>query len=151
MYARTDYPPSADELHVPQNYGGNALTSEAAASAGADDVDEEVCPAVADAEAQPCAAHNPWECPPPKEESPPPRPPRKELFGLSSLLGKLPFGDMLGRLPLFGRPCDGADARHGVFDNSEDLLLIGLAAFLFFSPHGDRECAVLLLALVFLT
>ena len=31
----------------------------------------------------------------------------------------------------------------------EDLLIIGIAAFLFFSPSGDKECALILLALIF--
>ena len=33
----------------------------------------------------------------------------------------------------------------------EELLLIGLAAFLFFSESGDKECAVILILLIFFT
>ena len=32
----------------------------------------------------------------------------------------------------------------------EDLIIIGLAAFLFFSKSGDKECALMLLALIFI-
>ena len=33
---------------------------------------------------------------------------------------------------------------------TEEILLIGLALFLFFSESGDRECALILLALIFI-
>lgn len=32
---------------------------------------------------------------------------------------------------------------------TEELLILALAAFLFFSRDGDRECALMLLALLF--
>lgn len=32
----------------------------------------------------------------------------------------------------------------------EELIIIGLAAFLFFSKSGDKECALILLALIFI-
>ena len=34
---------------------------------------------------------------------------------------------------------------------AEELMLIGIAAYLFFSKEGDRECAIMLLALIFIT
>ena len=34
---------------------------------------------------------------------------------------------------------------------TEELLLLAAAAFLFFSKDGDKECAILILILVFLT
>ena len=33
----------------------------------------------------------------------------------------------------------------------EELIIIGLAAFLFFSKSGDKECALMILALIFIT
>lgn len=33
----------------------------------------------------------------------------------------------------------------------EELIIIGLAAFLFFSKSGDKECALMLLALIFIS
>ncbi len=34
---------------------------------------------------------------------------------------------------------------------AEEILIIGIAAFLFFSKDGDRECALMLVALLFIT
>ena len=61
----------------------------------------------------------------------------------SSFLSKLPFGDFLSKsikndffsLQNFGK---------------EEILIIAAAAFLFFSKEGDRECAIMLLLLLFL-
>lgn len=42
--------------------------------------------------------------------------------------------------------------KKGLFDikiGTEELLIIGIAAFLLFSKNGDRECSVLLLLLLF--
>ncbi len=62
----------------------------------------------------------------------------------SGLLSKLPFGNMLG--DVFG---------HGKFGiqklGTEELLIIAAAAFLFFSRDGDRECAILLVLLLFIS
>lgn len=33
---------------------------------------------------------------------------------------------------------------------TEELIIIGIAAFMFFSKNGDRECALILLALIFI-
>ena len=35
--------------------------------------------------------------------------------------------------------------------DAEDLLLLGLAAFLFLSKSGDKECAIILALLIFIT
>ena len=35
--------------------------------------------------------------------------------------------------------------------DAEDLLLLGLATFLFFSKNGDRECALILAMLIFIS
>ena len=60
-------------------------------------------------------------------------------------LGILESGGIFERI--FGK-----DIKPGIpkFD-SEDLLLLGLAAFLFFSKSGDRECAIILALLIFIT
>ena len=33
----------------------------------------------------------------------------------------------------------------------EEILILGVAAFLFFTKEGDKECAIMLLALLFIT
>ena len=58
----------------------------------------------------------------------------------SSLLSKLPLGGLLGkgvslRLPHIG---------------TEEILIIMAAAFLFLSEDGDKECALMLLLLLFI-
>ncbi len=64
-------------------------------------------------------------------------------------------GGFLGTLPFLGKILP-----KGIFGNqtersfklgTEELLIIAVAAFLFFSKDGDRECALLLLALLFIT
>ncbi len=60
------------------------------------------------------------------------------LGGLSGLFGKSLLKG--GNIPFF----------KGNFKlGTEELLLLALAAFLFFSKDGDRECALILLFLVF--
>ena len=58
--------------------------------------------------------------------------------GISSLLSELPLFSGLSSLglsvPKFG---------------AEDILIIATAAFLFFSKSGDKECAIMLLLLIF--
>ncbi|MBQ7315458.1 MAG: hypothetical protein IJW83_05590 [Clostridia bacterium] len=149
MYARTNYPPGAEDLHIPQNYGGTALSGEADAVTETDSpyIEASAEPNVAEDAAEPCNKRNPWEYPPkqpPKTE--------KSSFSLGSLLKKLPFSQLLGDLPLLGRLQGGG--LHGgktLFEDSEDLLLIAMAACLFFSSGGDKLCALILLALLFFT
>lgn len=66
-----------------------------------------------------------------------------------------PTGGILGTLPFLGRIIPkgifGNQALRGFKLGTEELLIIAVAAFLFFSKDGDRECALLLLALLFIT
>ena len=59
--------------------------------------------------------------------------------GISSFLSELPLFRGLGGLglsvPAFG---------------TEDILIIATAAFLFFSKSGDKECAIMILLLIFI-
>lgn len=58
------------------------------------------------------------------------------------------FRDLLPKgLGAFFAPREGEGGR---FFGTEELLLLGLAAFLFFSGEGDRECALILMILVFI-
>ena len=59
--------------------------------------------------------------------------------GLFSSLGHLPaVGELFGKLkfPSFG---------------GEEILILAVAAMLFFSKEGDKECALILLFLLFIT
>lgn len=59
--------------------------------------------------------------------------------GFFSSLTHLPaFGELFGKLkmPRFG---------------SEEILILAVAAFLFFTKEGDKECALILLFLLFIT
>ena len=63
---------------------------------------------------------------------------------LSGLFGKLPFGNLLGNV--FG------NGRLGLQSiGTEEILIIATAAFLLFSKDGDKECAIMLLLLLFIT
>ena len=61
-----------------------------------------------------------------------------------------PSGDVLkGIFAPIGRLFPSLAAITAEF-GTEEILLIGLALFLFFSDSGDRECALILLALIFI-
>ncbi len=49
-----------------------------------------------------------------------------------------------GLLGLFG-------GGKGIHIGTEELLILGAAAFLFFAKDGDKECALMLLLLIFIT
>ena len=60
----------------------------------------------------------------------------------SSFLSKLPFSDFFTKI-----------TKNDFFSlqniGKEEILIIAAAAFLFFSKEGDRECAIMLLLLLF--
>ena len=60
----------------------------------------------------------------------------------SSLLGKIPFASSLSG---FGLPT----ALKMPEIHGEELLIIAVALFLLFSKNGDKECAIILLILLF--
>ena len=61
----------------------------------------------------------------------------------SGIFPKLPFGNILGGI--FG------NGKFGLSKiGTEELLIIAAAIFLFFSGDGDRECAILLVLLLFI-
>lgn len=60
---------------------------------------------------------------------------------LGGLFDKLPFLSGGVRLPFF----EGGSFKLGV----EELLIIATAALLFFSEGGDKECAIILILLLF--
>ncbi len=164
MYARSYYPEKDPETGIPKNYGGTALRESRA---------EEVPPPPPPPpmpppppppreEERPCADDPPK---PPTPERPPnknpwelPPPPKKKSGGIfDSLLGILPLGGFGGHggfggiLPAVGAWLTGEkkEGEHAGF-SGEDLLILAVAAILFFSKFGDKECALMLLLLLFI-
>ena len=85
---------------------------------------------------------NPWEA----EESAPVKEVHNEVDSVEafSFLSRLPFGNLLTNI-----------GKNGKFSlqkiGTEEVLIIATAAFLFFAKDGDKECAIMLLLLLFLT
>ena len=55
--------------------------------------------------------------------------------GIGELLKRLPFGNFFG----------------GIHMGKEEMLIIAAALFLFLSKDGDKECAIMLIILLFIT
>ncbi len=74
-----------------------------------------------------------------------------EQAGLfSGLLGKIPtFGNLLNAGKIFSGKGNYKDIIKMPKIGKEELLLIGIALFLFFSKDGDKECAIMLALLIF--
>ena len=62
--------------------------------------------------------------------------------GLGSLFKKIPVPAFLSGLNVFRGGLDGF--------GTEEILIIGVALFLLFSKSGDKECAIMLLLLLFI-
>ena len=66
-----------------------------------------------------------------------------------------PTGGFLASVPFLGkffpRGIFGTQINSSFKFGTEELLIIAVAAFLFFSKDGDRECALILLALLFIS
>ena len=119
MYTRSYYPDNTARPPLPDNYDGCAFRDEAPPVAeGGDTAFEAACAGCS----QPHAQHEYM----------------AEKCGQNSLLGGLfGSGGLLGglnlRMPTIG---------------TEEILIIAMAAFLFFSKWGDKESAVMLLLLL---
>ena len=113
-------------IKIPENYDGNAFFESPPPE----------MPPPAEKEKEPLIA--PWDAPknpPPEEESVPTL--AKGAGGIfGKYLKKLPFGS----LNIFGEG--------GFKLGTEEILIIGVALFLFFSGSGDKECAIMLLLLL---
>ena len=138
MYARTNYP-QAEDLRIPTNYAGTALKEQV--SEGADTKEtaayiEEVEKASADGTAE-CGS-----TPAPSRE-------RKRPPFLASFFGDSasPLSTVLSSVPFFQRFYNGSKEKDaGAVLEAEDIWLLLLAAFLFFSDSGDKACALILIA-----
>ena len=135
MYTRS-YFPEEERINVPENYDGSAFGGE-----GMDAGLANVQPSVAEPKI------SPQDIPTFSEETADAEKPQEErtesagIFG--SLFSKLPFGNILqGGIGNFLKL---DKFRFG----SEEILLIGIELFLLLSKDGDKECAVMLLLLLF--
>jgi hypothetical protein len=127
MYTRTYF--SEEAVRPPENYDGIAFK----------DSKSEECEAAAES----CEA-------PPKENEPIQECAAGEKSGiLRTILDKLPFSNLFSGSPhgaaIFEKSKKAAE-RFG----TEEMLLIALALYLFFSKSGDKECAIMLVLLIFI-
>lgn len=123
MYSRT-YSDDKSGIIIPDSYGGTALFE---------------APREENEEPK---GKNPWEESDAKEASLSVE--GGETIGASSFLSKLGIANFLPNIfknNNFGLQKIG----------KEEILILATAAFLFFSKEGDRECALMLLLLLFLT
>lgn len=128
MYARSYYP---EREELPKNYSGTAFREEPKEPPCPEPPPEEpICPPREEEKNK-----NPWELPPSKKPIGSP---------LASLLGGLPFSVADLFPALFHR--EGESGEIG----TEELLILGVAAILFFSKSGDKRFALLLLVLLFI-
>ena len=125
MYTR-----SYDEklgIVIPESYGGTLLREDDAYVGDNDHADEGAAP----------TNQNPWENERVHNEK------SAESEPAFSLLGALPFRNFFGDI-----------FKNGKFSlqkiGTEEVLIIATAAFLLFSKNGDKECAIMLLLLLFL-
>ena len=125
MYTR-----SYDEklgIVIPESYGGTLLKDDDTRQKDTDYTDESSIQANA----------NPWENERVHNEN------LDESEPTFSLLSALPFRNFFGDI-----------FKNGKFSlqkiGTEEILIIATAAFLLFSKNGDKECAIMLLLLLFL-
>ena len=125
MYTR-----SYDEklgIVIPESYGGTLLREDDAHVGNNDQMEE----------SDVLSNKNPWENERVHNEN------LAESEPAFSLLGALPFRNFFGDI-----------FKNGKFSlqkiGTEEILIIATAAFLLFSKNGDKECAIMLLLLLFL-
>jgi hypothetical protein len=130
MYTRP-YNDTGHGIVIPESYGGTLLRENDRL------VEKEEIPG---SEAKDSSGKNPWE-----EDKKEDKDVHKseETVETFSFLSKLPFGNFLSKL--------GLNSNFGLHKlGKEEILIIATAAFLFFSKDGDKECAIMLLLLLFL-
>lgn len=129
MYQRKYYKDEA-AMKIPDNYSGLAIDAEGYI--------DETAP-----------SEEPYEVPTLAMPIPPPSPspPSDEECGTHACAERRHGGTFYETIEGF---CRRIGLHMPSFDR-EDILLIGVALFLFFSKDGDKECALLLIALLFLS
>lgn len=131
MYSRSYYP-EGEEIKIPENYDGNAFREK--------EIKEEEKPSVESRENAEEILRAPWDVPEKTEEVMGRANTEKRGFG--GIFDKLPINSLTGVLPFF---------KGGKFSlGHEEILILAIAAFLLFSHGGDKECAIMLLLLLWI-
>ena len=128
MYTRSYYP-EGDGIKIPENYDGNAFR-EMETPPIEKSVKEEA-PAMEE------TLRAPWDVSEAAEET---MGVPKVARSFGSFFERMPFGNLFGSLPFF----KGGKLNFG----TEELIICAIALFLLFSQGGDKECAVMLLLLL---
>ena len=131
MYSRS-YSEDKATILVPESYGGTALYEDVHTSVENDTETDQIEYTETGSIGIDTAAKDNLDAPKATEAG---------LF--SGFMSKLPFGNIFGNF--FGNGKFGLQKI-----GTEEILIIATAAFLFFSSDGDRECAILLLLLLFI-
>ncbi len=135
MYTRS-YTEENSGILIPESYGGTALRDSGFSES--EDVEEKM------SEYQEPIQR---ESTPPREDSDSVHTsgvPKSEGDSvLGSLFSKLPIGNIFGNI--FG---NGKFSLQNI--GIEEILILATAAFLFFSKEGDKECAIMLMLLLFI-
>ena len=137
MYTRNYY--SEDEkINVPENYDGNAF-AEKKETVNANEINQTP---TQNTEIPPLRA--PWDIP--KEEKQDVTEqvmakPRESAGVFGDFMSRLPFGSLFKKGDFLGNALSDF--------GTEELLIIGVALFLLLSKNGDKECAFILLFLLF--
>ena len=130
MYTRSYYP-EEERLTVPEKYDGTALRENV--------VREQVSTPVREHTEEMRELRAPWDIP--KEEDTVPVAAEEKKSIASGLFERLPLGRLLGTKDIFKSSLSKI--------GTEEILLVGVALFLLFSKNGDKECAIMLLLLLF--
>ena len=145
MYSRGYYTEKKEKFSIPDGYDGTALLEKDSERPPNDD-GKNLSNLTAEhtkkeIKISPPHIHNDSEC---EESEETDKEPEKRPSGISGILDGLQLGRLKG---FFKR--DECHTLPFSFD-FEDLLIIGIAFFLFFSKNGDRELGFMLIALIFI-
>ncbi len=124
MYSRSYYP-ETERMSLPENYDGTAFMERPSAEQNEETVEASVSD---NADSQVFKGTDEHRH---RQQSP-----FENIPLLSGIFGK---GGLFGGLGL-----------HSPTIGTEEILILATAAFLFFSKSGDRECALILLLLLFI-
>jgi len=131
MYTRSYYPEDG-EIKIPEKYDGNAFREEVNEERGEEASENQP--------KEPQVLRAPWDGGETAEEVMAKSDGAR--WGFGGFLDKLPFKGITDALPFF----KGGNFHLG----NEEILILAIALFLFFSRGGDKECAVMLLLLLWI-
>ena len=132
MYTRSYYPES-EGIKIPENYDGNAFREIGTKE------EERIAPSEDNTKSEE-VLRAPWDVSEKAEEAMGNANIGSRGFG--SFFDKISLNSITGILPFF---------KSGKFSlGNEEMLICAIALFLFFSRGGDKECAVMLLLLLWI-